>query len=177
MTIRAQAPDDLDADLAAKDEEQIRWMWLPGERERWEAMTSAEQREHAEQGLRANRAAFGPGPKWAFAVDIAEARYVAYVDCDIANPNVPLGEANIAYSCHPEHRGRGYVSKAVRLVLRFIAEYTEAPRAHILVDACNEASLRVARSVSDGEPETAVDEFGLQKLRFVVSVDRPKTGS
>ena len=170
VTIRAQDPEDVEADLEAKDEAQIRWLWLPGEREMWEAKTPAQQREHARRGLIENRKAFGPGPKWNFAVDSKGTRYVAYVDCDLANPNVPEGEANIAYSCHPEHRGRGYVSRAVRLVLRFLAEYTTASRAHLLVDPKNEASLRVARSVARDEPEPAVDELGLSKLRFVVPV-------
>jgi RimJ/RimL family protein N-acetyltransferase len=124
VTIRRQDPADLDDDLAAKDEEQIRWLWLPGERERWDAMTPAGQRGHAERGLRANHDAFGSGPKWTFAVDTATTRCVAYIDCDLASPNAPAGEANIAYSCHPDHRGQGHVSRALRLILRFVAEHT-----------------------------------------------------
>lgn len=170
VTIRRQDPLDLDADLAAKDAEQIRWMWLPGERKRWEAMTPGEQRDHAERGLRTNRDAFGAGPKWTFAVDIEASPYVAYVDCDLASPNTPAGEANIAYSCHPDHRGRGYVSRAVRLVLRFLAEHTGARHAHLVIDRDNAASLRVARSVATGEPE-AFTRHGQPAWRFTLEVD------
>ena len=80
VTIRRQHVDDLDMDLAAKDEEQIRWLWLPGEREEWAAMTATERRDHARRGLQANHDAFGHGPKWIFAVDLVgsdeEARMV-----------------------------------------------------------------------------------------------------
>ena len=93
VRIRKQAATDLDADLEAKDEEQIRWMWQPGERERWERMTREQQREHARRGLAANARAFGCGPKWSFAVDAEGESYVAYVDCDLANPNVSATSA------------------------------------------------------------------------------------
>ncbi len=49
------------------------------------------------RGLLENRALFETGPKWAFAVDTSEAGYVGYVDCDLANPQVPRGEADISY--------------------------------------------------------------------------------
>ena len=176
VTIRSQDPADLEADLAAKDEEQIRWLWLPGERERWEAMTPAQQREHAERALRDNRDTFGAGPKWTFAVDTATDRAVAYVDCDLASPNAPAGEANIAYSCHADHRGKGYVTRAVRLVLRFLSDHTAAPRAHLIVDRDNEPSLRVARSVCTTAPEAFVDDHGRASLRFAVAVAAPNGG-
>lgn len=107
VTIRRQRVDDLDLDLEAKDEEQILWMWLPGERERWQSMTPDEQRIHAAAWLRRMQEAFGTGPKWTFAVDGPDMPYVAYVDWDLANEHVPRGEANISYSAHPAYRGRG----------------------------------------------------------------------
>jgi RimJ/RimL family protein N-acetyltransferase len=158
------------ADLEAKDSEQIRWLWLPGERERWEAMPPAEQRHHAERGLRENCDAFGAGPKWTFAVDTEAAPYVAYVDCDLASPVARAGDANIAYSCHPDHRGQGYVSRALRLILRFVSEHTGASRAHLVIDRDNVASLRVAHSVATAEPQAFVDARGRPTLRFVLEV-------
>src|SRR5260370_718545 len=82
--------------------------WAGRKRESWEAMTPVEQRAHALKGLQGNHDAFGSGPKWTFAVDAVEAPNVAYVDCDLANEHVPAGEANISYSSHPSHRGRGH---------------------------------------------------------------------
>ena len=88
VTIRRQHVDDLEADLAAKDDEQIRWLWLPGQREQWQAMTRDEQRAHAARTLTANHDAFGTGPKWCFSVDSTDASYVAYIDFDLANEHV-----------------------------------------------------------------------------------------
>jgi len=167
VTIRRQRDDDLDADLEAKDDQQIDWLWLPGHRELWEAMTAAEQRAHALRGLRANRDAFGTGAKWSFAVDAPDAEYVAYVDCDLANEHVPAGEANISYSSHPAHRGKGYVSRAVRLVMRFLADHTAARQAHILVDAENVASLRVADATDATPAEQWSTADGRQMIRHV----------
>jgi len=174
VAIRRQRPGDLEADLAAKDDEQIDWMWLPGERERWSALSPAEQRAHARAGLVANHDAFGRGPKWTFAVDAVEAgvAYVAYVDADLANDGVPRGEANISYSAHPDHRGRGYVSRAVRLLLRFLADHTGAREAHIIVDARNTPSLRVAEAVGARPTGRWHDPSGHPMIRHIVPVPR-----
>lgn len=150
VTIRSPRAEDLDADLEAKDDEQIDWLWLPGQREAWEAMNPAERRAHALRGLLVNAEAFRTGPRWTFAVDTADAQAVASVECDLANVSVPPGEANIAYWCHPDHRGRGYVNRAVRLALAFLADHTGARVAHVLVDVENHASLRVAAAVGAG---------------------------
>jgi RimJ/RimL family protein N-acetyltransferase len=170
VSIRRLSPLDLEMDLEAKDDAQIDWLWEPGQRETWEAMVPTQQREHALRTLQAAHDSFGRGPKWCFAVDTAEIRYVAYVDCDLANPHVAHGEANISYSCHPRYRGRGYVSAGVRLVLRFLAENTSANEAHIIVDAENDASLRVASSVGASEVERWVNEQGREMVRHVVQI-------
>jgi RimJ/RimL family protein N-acetyltransferase len=167
VTIRRQRPADLDADLTAKDDDQIDWLWLPGQRGQWQAMTTAEQRAHARRGLAANRAAFGTGPKWIFAVDGPDADYVAYVDSDLANDHVPHGEANVSFSGHPEHRGRGYVSRAVRLVCQFLRDHTGARQAHLVIDERNEASIRVAAAVGAAPEDGWVDELGNPMRRFV----------
>jgi RimJ/RimL family protein N-acetyltransferase len=176
VAIRRQHPDDLEARLVSVDDQQIEWMWRPGERERWSAMTPDEQRAHTHAVLAANHDAFGRGPKWTFAVDAIEAGvpYVAYVDCDLANEGVPRGEANIAYSAHPAHRGRGYVSRAVRLLLRFLTDHTGAREAHILVDARNLASLRVAEAVGARPAGRWHDPAGHPLVRHVVPLPRPQ---
>lgn len=170
VTIRPQRADDLDADLAAKDDEQINWLWQPGERELWQAMTPDEQRAHVARSLAANSDSFGRGAKWCFAVDSSDASYVAYVDFDLANERVPAGEANISYSSHPAHRGRGYVTRAVRLVARFIAQNTDARRAHLIVDSENTASLRVARAVGAVETGRWVNERGRTLIRHEIEI-------
>lgn len=151
VCIRRRDPDDLESDIGMKDEEQIRWLWLPDERESWTSMTPAEQRRHAHAGLVVDRDEFGRGPKWKFSVDAGPHRGIAYVDCDLANEHVDPGEANISYACHPSHRGVGYVSASVRLVMQFLRDHTGARYADIIVDERNAESLRVATAV-DARP-------------------------
>jgi RimJ/RimL family protein N-acetyltransferase len=170
VTIRPLDVDDLDADLEAKDEVQIRWLWPPEHRRAWAAMSDIERRAHARRGLLDAGRSFGRGPKWRFAVDTASDRYVAYVDCDLANDRVPAGDANIAYSAHPAHRGRGHTSRAVRLVVQFLHDNTAARQAHIVVDEANVASLRVAAAVGAQEAERFRDEHGHVMIRHTVAV-------
>jgi len=185
VTIRRQELEDLDADLEAKDGEQIKWLWEPGQREKWQAMSPAEQREHAASGLKASHDTFGTGPKWAFSVDAHaglpehagppggaghDIRYVAYVDCDLANEIVQHGEANISYSAHPAYRGKGYVSRAVRLVTQWLRDNTGAREAHIIVDSRNAASLRVARAVEAPEAQRWIGVSGHTMVRHVLNI-------
>jgi len=172
ITIRRIGPSDLKADLEAKGDEQIDWLWEPGQREAWESMNPEAQREHARQTLQSACDSFGPGPKWIFAVDTTSDQYVAYVDCDLANDRVPFGQANISYSAHPAHRGHGHVSGAVRLVVWFLEENTTAVEAHIIVDSENLASLRVARSVGAIPTDTWTNEQGRMMIRHVLVLPR-----
>jgi RimJ/RimL family protein N-acetyltransferase len=169
IVIRPQEVADLDADLGAKDAEQMRWLWRADQRDQWQAMTPRERRSHARRGLEANRRAFGTGPKWTFAVDHGTARAVGYVDADLANPHAPAGEANIAYSVHPAHRSRGVARNAVGCVIEFVRDHTAARRAHIVVDAENEPSLRVARAVGAVEVGSFEDD-GRTMIRHVLEL-------
>ncbi len=173
VTLRRQHPDDPEMHLEGVDEEQLAWLWEPNDRERYERMTPDEQRAHQLRHLRASHDSFGPGPKWAFSVDASDARYVVYVDCDLANDHVTFGEANISYTCSPEHRGKGYTSRAVRLVCDFLRENTSAREAHILVDAQNTRSLYVARAVGATERCSFVNEHGATMIRHVLDLRPP----
>lgn len=177
VTIRRLRPDDLDADLAAKDDEQIRWMWLPGQRDTWEAMTDAARRAHAAASLRQRIEAFGAGPSWAFAADAPGASYAVYVECDLASGNAPAGEANISYSCHPAYRGHGYVSRAVRLISCFLHDHTGARQAHLLIDPDNAASLRVALAVGARRRGQSVNESGQLMVRHVLALGDQRAGA
>ncbi|MGK2950297.1 MAG: GNAT family N-acetyltransferase [Acidimicrobiales bacterium] len=171
VSIRRRAPGlDLEADLAAKDREQVRWLWLPGQAEQWASMSEADRRAHAQAGLQATATAFGGGPKWTFSVDAGEFRSAGHVDCDLANDKVPAGEANVSYSTHPEHRGQGVASSAVRLAVRFLRDQTGARTAHLLIDQANVPSLRVARAVGATERQRFVDERGTTILRHVLDL-------
>ena len=171
VTIRPFHAGDLERDLEAKDAEQQRWLWLPGQPEDWASKTPDEQLDHARRGIEAHEADPRNGPKWSFVIDV-DGEYCGYVDCDLANEGVPAGEANISYSSHPSVRGKGYVSRAVRLILRFVAEHTGAREAHIVADERNEASLRVARAVDARERDRKVDRHGAPMVRHVLAITR-----
>jgi RimJ/RimL family protein N-acetyltransferase len=175
VTIRRLQTSDLEMDLEAKDDEQITWLWEPGQRENWEAMTGDQQRAHAIRHLQSVHDGFGEGSKWCFAVDTLDVKYVAYIDFDLANNHVPLGEANIAYSSHPSYRGRGYVSRAVRLIFQFLEENTNAERAHILVDVRNVASHRVAMSVGGVAVGDLPNDHGGIMTRYIVELKNNKS--
>ena len=170
ITLRRPRVEDLELHLEATDDEQIDWLWEPGHREEWEAKSAAGQRSHQLRHLKETSARYGAGPKWTFSVDHTNADYVAYVDCDLANNHVQHGEANISYASHPAHRGRGYVSRAVLLVTRFLRDNTGAREAHILVDEDNMKSLRVARAVGAVERERFVNEHGRTMVRHVIAL-------
>jgi RimJ/RimL family protein N-acetyltransferase len=168
ITIRRQRVGDINAELKARDNEQIRWLWSPGQRELWDALSPKDKRAHVLNVLRTHHDSFGRGPKWSFSVDVGEVNSVAYVDCDLANEHVPHGEANISYAAHPSHRGNGYASRGVRLILQFLRDNTAAREAHIIVDDENEASLRVAAAVGAREYERWTNEQGRTLVRHVI---------
>jgi RimJ/RimL family protein N-acetyltransferase len=63
----------------------------------------------------------------------------------------------------------------VRLVARFLTEHTGAPRAHIIVDARNEASLRVAAAVGAVPTEQWHDDDwpgGRTLIRHILPLSR-----
>jgi RimJ/RimL family protein N-acetyltransferase len=182
VTIRRRELADLDADLDAKDEQQIRWLWLPGQRQAWEEMTAQQRRDHAADVLRDNHERFGAGPKWTFTVDAADVRGVAYVDCDLANDRVEPGEANISYASHPAHRGKGYTSRSVRLLLEFLRDHTGARTADIITDDTNTPSQRVARAVGAAAVEQWQTDHGRTMIRHrldlhddPIRMDQPTT--
>jgi RimJ/RimL family protein N-acetyltransferase len=171
VTIRPFEASDFDRDMEAKDEEQQRWLWLPEHREHWAAMTPAERVAHNQQWFVQHGEDERTGPKWTFTIDVG-GQYVGYVDCDLANDGVPHGEANISYSSHPAERGKGYVSRGVRLILRFLGEHTGARTASIGVDERNEASLRVARAVGAVEVSRHIDKVGDPMVRHELPISR-----
>jgi len=170
LSIRRQTCDDLEQHLGAIDDAQIVLLWDPGHRELWEALSPAEQREHQCAHLQRVSEGFGPGPKWWFSGDVVDARYVVYVDCDLACPEVPPGAANISYACHPAHRRRGYATRAVRLVLQFLTEQTSATEAWFAMLPDNEPSRRVAIAIGASEHGRAKDRFGRTLVRYVLAL-------
>ena len=133
-------------------------------------MSLDEQLTHVLGILENAHETFGEVPKWAFSVDTTHDEYVAYVDCDLASNHVPHGAANISSAAHPRYRRRGYVSRAVHLVLPFLQENTDAQEAHINVDAANTASLRVAIAVGANVVGEWTNDQGRTMIRYVVPI-------
>ncbi len=52
---------------------------------------------------------------------------------------------NVGYFVFAEHRGNGYATSAVELLLQHLARDTQYTAATLLIDPENEASLAVAR--------------------------------
>jgi RimJ/RimL family protein N-acetyltransferase len=175
VRIRRLELADVDADLAAKDEQQMRWLWPPEHVAAWASMSGPERRAHAERVLQTQHDDFGAGPKWTFAVDAGGDRCVACVDCNLARPGLPAGEANIAYWSHPAQRGRGYVTRALRLLLRFLADHTLAERAHLLIHPENAPSLKVARALGAIEAASVIDPRDGTLVHFTLDVLPPRT--
>lgn len=163
FVLRPLGRGDLDMHLSAIDDEQMTWLWETGDREKWLALSPAEQRERQRRYL--EHCEQLDGPKWVFALDTPETPYAVYVDCDLANPHVPHGLANISYTCHPAYRRRGYTTVAVLKAYEFLKGRTA--EAHILTDVRNEASRRVAISSGAQEVERFVDDEGRTMVRHV----------
>ena len=171
VTIRPHVLRDLDRHLEAKDATHMEWIWGPGERAAWDATSPDEQRAKARLEIESHLADPRNGPKWSFVIDV-DGQCVGEVACDLANRNVPHGEANIGYWAHPAERGKGYVSRAVRLSVQFLRDHTGAREAHIGVDVRNEASLRVARAVGAVEVRRSTDDLGRTGVHHRIDITR-----
>jgi RimJ/RimL family protein N-acetyltransferase len=136
VTIRPFILEDAQAHLAGEDEEQVKW--LSGGKSTLESV---------QKWIEENTGSWrrGGGPLYNFAVEDAETRKLigmveASTDTSIAG--IKEGDANISYALYPDARGKGYVTKAVTLLLDFLKS-RGIKRAVIRVDLKNTASANV----------------------------------
>lgn len=85
-----------------------------------------------------------PSPSPAACIVVDE-QVVGWVDYDVDQAWLQPGEVNVGYSLFPSHRGRGYASRAVSLLLQHLAVETEYGTATLLIHPDNERSLALAR--------------------------------
>lgn len=168
VTIRLRSLDDVEAQVAGTDEEQIRWLW-PEHRDDWIAMSPEQQIVHVRGVMEKKIATNLTGPKWDFGVFV-DGVLVGHVDTDLACPHVLPGDANISYTTWPEHRGKGYAAAAARLIQQFLRDHTGAREAHIVVEVGNEASLRVAHAAGGVTMGQYMDHQGKTMIRHVIQL-------
>jgi RimJ/RimL family protein N-acetyltransferase len=82
-----------------------------------------------------------PSPVACIVVDGA---VVGWVDHDDERSWLGPGAVNVGYHVFAPERGRGYASRAVRLLLQHLAEDTAWDTATLLIDPANERSLALA---------------------------------
>lgn len=85
-----------------------------------------------------------PAPTACIAVGEHVVGWVDY-DHDPEHDWLGDGDVNIGYFVFAEHRGNGYATQAVELLLQHLARETLYTVATLLIDPQNEASLGVAR--------------------------------
>lgn len=114
VTIQTPVPDDVPILVAGRDEEFHRWMGPGAEK---------------------------PDPT---AVIVVGGEVVGWVDFDSGHEWLGPGEVNVGYSLAPAHRGGGYATRAVELLVQHLAEETPHATATLSIDARNTRSLAVA---------------------------------
>jgi RimJ/RimL family protein N-acetyltransferase len=83
-----------------------------------------------------------PRPRASIVVDD---ELVGWIDYDADRAWLQPGEVNVGYALFPSHRGFGYVSRAVELLLRYLGESTPFDTATLLIEPGNVRSLAVAQ--------------------------------
>jgi RimJ/RimL family protein N-acetyltransferase len=90
---------------------------------------------------------------------------VGWVDYDTRRPWLQAGEVNVGYFVLPSHRRRGYVTRAMRLLLDHLATRTGHQIATFAIAEPNIRSVAVAGRLG-AEPAGALGDGLYFKLRF-----------
>jgi RimJ/RimL family protein N-acetyltransferase len=106
------------------------------------------------------------------AVIVVEEQIVGWVDYDPDLDWLEAGDVNLGYNVFATFRRHGYATRAVRLLLGFLADNTDYRRANLLVEVNNVPSHGVAHSLGADLVQSISDDTGqLRNLRYVLPID------
>jgi RimJ/RimL family protein N-acetyltransferase len=143
---------DAEPHVAGEDAEMIRW--LNGGRSTVEGV-----RRYVDETRRSWAAG---GPHLAFALRTVDGDELAgTTDVRLAEPYLRPGQANLSYGLYPAFRGRGLVSRAVRLMVGWLWERDDVDQIVIRADPANPASAAVARRCGFAYRHRTDDEHGV----------------
>ena len=151
--------DDVETHLEGEDAEQVKW--LSG---------GKSTRESVENWIRRNQQWWDEdGPVYNFAVREAQSNeLVGMVEAnrDLQQiDGLKAGDANISYGLYPQHRGKGYVTKALVLLEQFLA-HRGVQRGVIRVEPENAASIAVPQRLGYEAKGSIIARDGTELLMF-----------
>jgi RimJ/RimL family protein N-acetyltransferase len=144
ITIRAPESGDAARLVAGRDEEWRRWLG-PGDDE--------------------------PRPT---ACIVVAGEVVGWVDYETDQEYLHPGEVNVGYNVFAPHRRNGYASRAVELLIAYLATCTSFHTATLLIDADNRASAGVAARTGFVAQGTAPRDHNLYFKRPVRMEQSPR---
>ena len=84
---------------------------------------------------------------------VVDDEVVGWIDADPNSPQLAEGETNIGYSVFAAHRGKGYATEALLLLVHHLRTDERVRTATMKIDPRNHASLRVAAKVGFDEAD------------------------
>lgn len=163
ILLRPFTLEDAEVHLRGEDDELIKWL-SDGK------STLAGVNHWIEQNTLSMK---NGGPVFTFGI-VADGTLVGMVEMRndlLSSEGFTSGDVNISYGIYPRYRRRGYASRAVRLMVNFVAN-RGFHKAIIKVSPHNDRSLRVAERCGFTKERQLVTENGEPMIIYVKQVSR-----
>lgn len=162
VTLRPLTHADAADHLAGEDAELVRWL-------NEKPSTPATVARYIAQSMHCWDAG---GPRLAFGIrTVREDALTGSIEVQLDKAFLAAGQANIAYGLYPSWRGRGYATRAVLLVVRYLRGHTDVREALILTSTLNRVSAAVAVRAGFRPAGQLDDERGVLDRHLLV-IDR-----